>query len=205
MLCPFKTLEFWEVRRRLGKVDLLLDVGCGDGTQSILFGAGFVCGVDPVARPRQSHNYRFSTEWPSIYSHYDAVTSVCVLEHVDSDIEFLEKCHESLYNGGKIVLSVDGVHGVGHALKRKHMDDHSVKRYYTRASLLTAMSDAGFKDIQTKYLLKSRLAKKMFSWCIKRNKFKFPKLLYFPALWALMIAERRSTGRGMYVIGWGKK
>lgn len=215
MFSPFKTLEFRAVMEGLGDdAGYILDVGCGSGTQTFAMRkrGDAIQGFDPSRQAIGLANEVLATLGLGTVSFYpstietefrsgefDSVVMICVLEHLQDSVQALKMAHENLTADGKLVLTCDSLCGVDPRMKKRHMDDHCVQRYFTRGSLFDAMREAGFRRIKTRYLFRSRFARWLFRRCVYRG-FKLPKIAYFPVLALLWISEALTfSGEGMFV------
>lgn len=217
MMSPFKTMEFEFVRRNVGQVHKLLDVGCGAGTQTMALSRQslVVLGLDHSAKEiakanlradalrtfkvADGANYRFA-------NNYDVVTMICVLEHIKDHDGSMSSAFKALRPGGKIVLTCDGeeIRRLGYG--GKHAFDHGVVRYYTPNTLRETMKRAGFVDVSTEYLFRSGYARRLFNRCLIEG-FKRGPVRYFPELVKLRLAEMLTFGdeTGLFVCGVGYK
>jgi len=149
---------FQEARPHLGSS--ILEVGCGTGTYTALFGrtgarvlamdldANFVGAARDATRALPNVDVRqgdvTTADWDG---DFDTVVMLDVLEHLDDDIAMLVRLRDALRPGGRIVLKVPAfawLHGslddaVGH------------RRRYDRARLERAFLEAGFARARTWY------------------------------------------------------
>lgn len=126
-----------------------LDVGCGAGGMlEFLAARGAAAGVDAspdavaMAR-RHGGDVRLGAlpdDIPFEPHHFDVVTLLDVLEHVDRDQEALVAIHTLLRTGGHLVVTVPAYRFLwsGHDIVNEH------KRRYVRAELEARLRQAGF-------------------------------------------------------------
>jgi SAM-dependent methyltransferase len=141
------------LRKEIGRHDeplRLLDVGCGAGGMlDHLREFGDVTGVDPApAAVRyaagKGADVRFGTlpdDLPFTTSeHFDVITLLDVLEHIDDDVASLRALHRLLVPGGLLLLTVPAFPALwsGHDVVNEH------KRRYTRSGLRQRLEGAGF-------------------------------------------------------------
>lgn len=142
-----------QLRREIDRHDeplRLLDVGCGAGGMlDHLREFGDVTGVDPApAAVRyaagKGADVRFGTlphDLPFTTSeHFDVITLLDVLEHIDDDHASLRALHRLLEPGGLLLLTVPAFPSLwsGHDVVNEH------KRRYTRSGLRQRLEGAGF-------------------------------------------------------------
>lgn len=108
----------FRLARRLSSITQLggrlLDVGCGNGDQTVLFAPFFdqVTAMDIQLKPMRGSTA--DLQWtasagenlPFLDDSFDAITCFEVLEHVVDPVRTLEEFHRVLKPGGQIVISV---------------------------------------------------------------------------------------------------
>jgi SAM-dependent methyltransferase len=132
----------------------VLELGSGDGSQTskIIFPQHrFTCIEQSPTRGETllSLGYRVSKNLTEhIGSNSKVLFSLNCLEHIEDDLRALRTIHECLAPGGRIVLYVPAL-----PMLFSNMD-HRVGHYrrYTRKSLSTALSDAGFRVHSFEYV-----------------------------------------------------
>lgn len=214
-----KAFEFKELLRdaRIKKTDIVLDIGCGRGLQTIMIGKKCkkIIGVDmsqeAVIAARQlasylpSVNAEFfcadakSMNFPSGY--FDKIFSICVLEHIPDYALVLKECYRILKNGGHLVFSVDSLETIQDMdLISKHRRDTRVHQYFRSDALYDILHEIGFCRINIHAIFRSCFAKKLFTKGIK-NGFRFGyarSLLQYPML---VRAERASEEKkGIFLV-----
>lgn len=179
---PFKILEFDALTSamELRGEERVLDIGCGNGLQTLLLGrlSRQVVGVDinqqaiaearrvaqllaPKVRAEFLASTVASAELPP--TSFDCVFSICVMEHIPDYSEVIAEAYRLLKPGGRIAMTVDALETITDADTRdSHRIQHHVAVYFTRSSLAAALADAGFGDVQVRPLFRSNLARGYF-------------------------------------------
>ncbi len=192
---PFKIVEFGEMldRANFRGDETALDIGCGDGLQTFLFGehvqhiTGIDINPDFIADARSyatgfthkaqadfDHRPLEKIGFPD--NHFDLVFSVCVIEHINNHEEVLQECLRIMKPGARIIFTVDTLETIkDETLIEKHRQDHHVVRYFRQDSLKNLLNDIGFEVLETKNLFRSDLAHKLFVRGIKEG-FNFGRL-----------------------------
>jgi SAM-dependent methyltransferase len=188
---PQKLIEFDEIVRMadLKLDDSVLDIGCGEGVQTLLLGkqSRHVLGIDlsnqaiemanATARASMlSSSVRFVqgdvTETNFEKNSFSRIVSFCVLEHIPDWPLVLKKAHEWLAPGGYLVISVDSLATIeDDDVIRKHKKDSSVVTYFDNQTLASGLRDAGFSCIELRWILKSGYAKEQFTRSVVRGSF----------------------------------
>ncbi len=192
---PFKILEFEAMLPWLPPPGPLaaLDIGCGDGLQTMLVGRryGRTCGVDvnerfiAIARDHaRAFGRRANLEYYSDpvekigfpANTFDLVLSVCVMEHIPNHEEVLAECLRILKPGGRIVFSVDTLETITDpTLVESHRQQHHVVRYFRPDTLGELLTRKGFTNLEFQTLFRSDLARGLFTEGI-RDGFNFGRL-----------------------------
>lgn len=169
---PFKMAEWdtisdWlEMRQGMA----VLDVACGGGYFSRRIGAMgcAVTGIDLAwdgVVEAQRHNRDGATAFaladalhlPFADAGFDAVVSVCALEHFADDALALREIHRVLKPDGQFILSVDSLSydGIGKEFRKTCVERHHVVRCYRAADLRALLEAAGFEVESMRYLFNS--------------------------------------------------
>lgn len=172
----------------------VLDVGCGDGYWTNCFSKHFTqaSGIDPfesdlqIARRYSNIDFRNASAEAIPYANntFDTVVSVCVFEHLYDDRKAFSEIFRCLKNGGKLLATVDSLSspGITDDLKRWHKEKCYCKQLYSKEVLTAKLEDAGFKNIETKYIISHPFSTR---WELASEKlgivsfFIYP-LIYFP-------------------------
>ena len=192
---PFKILEYEAILEWLPPPGdgAALDIGCGDGLHTMLFGRRFArtCGVDvnerfiAIARDharalgRRANLEYFDRPLERIGfapGTFDVVLSVCVLEHIPNHEEVLRECLRIMKPGARIVFSVDTLETISDpALLESHRAQHHVVRYFRQDTLGALLGDTGFTGLRFRPLFRSDLARGLFTEGIREG-FNFGRL-----------------------------
>jgi ubiquinone/menaquinone biosynthesis C-methylase UbiE len=179
---PFKIYEFYELLRgvKFSKEELILDIGCGNGLQTLLLGRKCkkVIGIDTseeaiiVARHRASFlERRINSEFRCTRieearfqeGYFDKVFSISVIEHIPDYFGALREAYRVLKPGGQFVFSVDSLESIEDSiLLDRHRTDYSVKHYFRREGLEIDLHQVGFSEIEVYSIFKSDFAKSLF-------------------------------------------
>ncbi len=192
---PFKILEFEAMLEWLPPPGggAALDIGCGDGLQTMLLGRRFgrTCGVDvnerfiAIARDHaRAYGARANLEY---YAQpleqigfppdtFDVVLSVCVLEHIPNHEDVLRECLRIMKPGARIVFSVDTLESIDDPrLVESHRAQHHVVRYFRQETLRELLERLGFVNLEFRPLFRSPLARDLFREGIREG-FNFGRL-----------------------------
>lgn len=139
---------------RRGKIERILDVGCGDGLFFDFLGRfGAVEGIeaderrvnDPLRRDQirvMAIDRDFQAAEP-----YDLIVMLDVLEHIEDDTGVLSALRRSLTPGGRILLTVPALP----ILWSRHDEANGHYRRYTKATLRAALFHSGFQIEKVQY------------------------------------------------------
>ena len=205
---PFKIVEYARMREGISfrPDDLILDVGCGAGLQTLLFGmrAKQIIGIDPnpnaVGRavsdhrecaPRIPAEFRTTTienaGFPA--GMFSKVFSVCVLEHIPNYRSALKECFRVLRPGGVLSISCDSLETIDdEGLKRMHAEQHHVEHLFTAESLKADLERMGFQNVQVYSIFRSGFARNLFMRAI-RNNFQFRQSTSIGLSWLLRLTD----------------
>jgi len=88
---------------------------------------------------------------------FDAVVSVCALEHFADDVLALREVNRVLNSGGQFILTVDSLSfdRIGEAFRKACVDRHHVVRCYHADELQERLEAAGFDVGSMHYLFNS--------------------------------------------------
>lgn len=216
---PFKIVEFTTLigLTDLSKNDVVLDVGCGSGLQTLLLGLKVkkVIGVDIAEKSIEFDNKmmqyigkRINAEFlcthlekhPFPNNYFDKVFSFSVIEHIPNYYEVLEKVYSILKPGGELIFSTDALEQINPQIKNKHQNDHWVQKYFTEGEMYNILKKIGFNEIKITKLFKSIFAKTLFEKSIVDN-FQFTYLTTFQKVMKLKNEDKTTTdNNGIFLI-----
>lgn len=219
---PFKIYEWVRMNNHLeiDKKAVVLDLGCGNGTQTIRNARKFqtIIGIDPngssiaVAKDKlcsikcRSGEIQFFNKTIENMNfraqYFDGVVSYCVLEHINNYEDVLSEIYRILKPDGWVLLSVDSLSVINDInLLDKHREEHHVIKYFKSREIEELLAKKGFKDIKVEPLLKSRFAEKLFKAGIM-NSFRFPRGAGLIYTVLLFITERfnRRNNEGLFIL-----
>lgn len=186
---PFRVYEFGRLMKlaKFKRSDHVLDIGCGAGLLTNIIGrrVSSVTGIDisenDINRARSEQhlvNRRINSRFllSSIEDagfedqRFDAVVSVCVLEHIPDDDSVLQNAYRVLKPGGRMVFSVDCLEGLSDSVARElHRERYHVVHPYTQESLTNKIEAAGFSNIQVYPLMQHPESCRRFEQAIYRE------------------------------------
>ena len=218
---PFKIHEFRELMKEVKLVpsDVVLDIGCGVGLQTVLVGKRCkkIVGIDVnpnvIARAQsdQAHvlgrincEFRCTTIEDAHFADnmFDKIMSFCVIEHIPDYMRVLRECYRTLKPGGCLVVSLDSLATIDdEALKRKHTEDQAVRHYFQPDAIRRDLDAIGFKDVSVAPLFCSAFARDLFMKGI-RNQFRFRYMEAIRLSREIEKAERHAEQRerGIFLI-----
>jgi len=179
---PFKIYEFKELIKnvRFSKNDTILDVGCGNGLETLLLGKKCkkIFGIDifkenlAIARFR-SHLFKKRIKSEFILTKieksgfkpetFDKILSVCVLEHISNYTEVLQNAYKLLIHEGQLIMSVDSLENIEDKnFIDYHRKKYVISQYFRKEELENILKKIGFKQVRIYPIFKSRYAKKRF-------------------------------------------
>ena len=171
----------------------IIDLGCGNGTQTILNANKFykIIGIDPnensirLAKDKLTFAHGngkiefFANTIEGMHfppDSIDGVISYCVLEHIRNYDAVLNELYRILKPGGWLLFSVDSLAVIRESvLLEKHRCEHHVVKYFKIKEMNELLLEKRFKNITVEPKLKSKFAEKLFTQGIK-NHFQFNKL-----------------------------
>jgi len=149
----------------------LLDVGCGKGELTKLYGEVFdrVVGVEPLKKYVKEADRSTGVEYVQgdgetfdLDEEFDVIILSMVIEHTNNPITILRNCKKHLAEGGIIIIQTPNANSVTRRLGVEmgmldsiyHMSDREIKecghtRIYTMFSLIEDVMSAGLKDIKS--------------------------------------------------------
>lgn len=223
---PFKIIEFEEMTRRVDfrGDERALDIGCGDGLQTLLLGekVGHITGIDVnsgfIADARGYADLHASRARADFLDqplekigfeadHFDLVFSICVIEHIPNHEEVLAECLRILKPGGRIIFTVDTLETIAdEGLIARHREAHHVQRYFRRDTLRGLLESIGFEVLETQNLFRSDLARRLFEQGIDRG-FNFGRFRCVSLADELRAAEEAADpdGPGTFLLAVARK
>lgn len=135
----------------------ILDIGCGSGLMlDDLRKKGNLSGMDmsdeAISFSKEIYDgpiKKGSLPWDVPYptQHFDLITALDVIEHIDDDVDSLKTIRNHLSIGGKALITVPA-----YMFLWTHFDDlNEHKRRYTRSELKRKLLEAGFKIERISY------------------------------------------------------
>ncbi len=217
---PFKIYEFTELVKgvKFSKSDLVLDIGCGSGFQTLLLSKKCheIMGIDISegaistskrwARLTMSANSTFvrtnmeESELPD--NSFDKVFSICVLEHIYDYMSTLTEIYRVLNQEGQLILSVDSLESImwNTKLINEHMKEYFVQHYFTKGLLEESLKNVGFNRIEIYPIFRSYFARNLFVTGIE-NKFHYNYLQSILYYFLLKKAEKNATSqKGIFLV-----
>jgi len=213
---PFKAKEYSELVKGLkfDRQDVILDVGCGAGLQTLLFGrrALRIVGIDPnplpVGRAISDHlecvpqipaEFRVATIEEAKFAEgtFSKIFSVCVLEHIPDFMSALRECYRVLQPGGVLSFSCDSLETIDDPdLKDIHAKRFFVRHWFEGKALKQDLESIGFVNVRVYPIYTSDFAKHLFEKGI-RGEFCYRYMKSIWLSWRLYWADlfsRRSKG-----------
>ena len=203
----------------VNKKAIVLDLGCGNGTQTILNAGRFqkIIGIDPDKQSIELANakWQFSQRRERIQffadtlenmhfqTHFfDGIVSYCVFEHIPNYKEVLSEFYRILKPGGWLLLSIDSLSVIVEPfLLAKHKSEHHVEKYFKISEIEELLEKQGFENVMVEPKLLSRFAEKLFIKGII-NHFRYSKITGIINTGLLFIAEKfnRRNNEGLFLL-----
>lgn len=206
---------------RLDPTDVVLDVGCGEGTLTLAIGKSVnrIVGVD-LAEDSIANATAKAAEVPRINAEFhcqsletlgfppasfDKVFSFSVIEHIPNYHEVFEEIHQLLRDDGELIISVDSFHGFDPAMRAVHEAAFDVQKYFEKDELRELLERIGFRDVRVDPIFKSEFAERWFIRVMKDPKEYFGLFKRFYAFFLYYVIawhERRVTqnDHGIFLI-----
>ena len=198
-LNPLRKIEIASIQSYLTKNsdDYILDIGCGDGYWTNYFSksAKKIIGIDPnkedveIAKKRAKQNVVIMTGQAEHLEFadttFDKVVSVCVFEHLLSDINSFKEIYRVLKKNGKLLATVDSLNAPN--ISNEHIKWHLKQCYcnqlYDEKSISEKLASVGFTDIKIKYISCSKLSIK---WEIFNEQYGILSFCFVPVMYPLI-------------------
>ena len=218
---PIKIYEYKELIKDVifSKIDTILDIGCGDGLQTILLGKKCkkIYGTDisninlKIAKTRslyikkkfnikfkhvKDENLRFKTAF------FDKIFCICALEHIVNYLNVLKETYRVLKKGGQIFLSLDSLESIkDEKMLQYHKKKYFVEHYFRKEDLTRKIKDIGFKNVNIYPIFNSNYAQKIFVYGIYNN-FRYGYISAILKYFILKFTEMRcrNKNKGLFLI-----
>lgn len=203
---------------KLKESDVVLDVGCGEGTLSLAIGKSVqkVVGVDTMSESIDNAKFK-AKEVPYINAEFhcqkieklgfaeqsfDKVFSFSVIEHIPNYQEVFEEIFHILKEGGELIISVDSFTHFDRKLRDIHQEKFDVQKYFSKSELHELLEKVGFKNIRINPIFKSEFSKKWFIRVMKNpyEYFGLHKRFYSFFLYFLIKYKERKVKQNAYGI-----
>jgi len=216
LLNPGRIVEIYSISRYLpkGYAGNVLDIGCGDGFWTNFFGrrVNTITGIEPYkpdyfnAKKHASTNVKiFNEDAESMgfdEGSFDSVYSVCVFEHLYNDVAAFSQMHKVLKPGGQLLGTVDSLNApfISEAFLQWHNKESYCNQLYTHENLKEKLESCGFTDVESRYLMGSKVSIywEMFSEKAGIFSFIFAPIVY-PVILALELNATNNYGYKMFV------
>ncbi|MBI2546219.1 methyltransferase domain-containing protein [Candidatus Woesearchaeota archaeon] len=193
--------EWHYIRKWLAprKGEHILDLACGGGfySRKVAKVGCKVAAIDlsssviALAKKYNSHpNITYlaanGEKLPFPNSSFDKAFSVSSIEHFNNDMKAFKELNRVLRKGGALVISVDSFDhpDVNDKVRKAHAKQHHVAHFYTKEELRTRLMKAGFRVVESRYILNSKVSSAVMKLWIQMN-FTRAFLLGFPVLYPL--------------------
>jgi len=188
---------------------IILEVGCGNGYFTSLFGkqAKKVLGIDiDASRIHLAQRNRYTNclffvaaaEFlPFNKFKFDKIVGVCALEHFNNDLKALSEMRRVVKDGGKLVMSVDSLsnRNLSGTYIDAHRKKYGIKNYYSVADLKRKLKQAGFRLDKWHYLISSRLGSSIYQLSERSKWFNYVALVLSFLMTKLLLFLDKYTAR----------
>jgi len=169
----FKEIQF-------KKNDVVLDLGCGDGSLPLIIGKSVkkVVGIDTGLSGIENAKFKanelskkIETEFHCIKleeagfqeKSFDKVVSFSVIEHIPNYLEIFEELFRLLKKDGELIISVDSFSYFTKEQRAIHQKNFDVVKYFEKNELHELLKGLGFKEVFVEPIFKSKFSKKWFT------------------------------------------
>lgn len=192
--------------------DVILDVGCGEGTYTSYIGqrSREVFGVDVEfesilkASRRKTNNCSYcvaaaeflpfgNRDW------FDKAIGICAMEHFNNDVRALREIRRLIKDGGILVMSVDSLsnRNLSREYIARHRVKNSVNNYYSEKRIKRKLEEADFQLNNCIYIVSSPVGLALYRLCESSKWFdylphKFPSMM---TRWMLLL-DRMNGNKG---------
>ncbi len=196
----------------LKKTDVVLDLGCGEGTLTLSLAKSVkkAVGVDTHSRSIEDARFKSLELKKKVNAEFycerieklnlptgsfDKVFSFSVIEHIPNYEEVFHELYRLLAEGGELIISVDSFSNFDQELLKIHKHIFFVEKYFTSNELKDLLLGLGFKTVEIKPIFKSSFAKKWFTRVMKdpAESFGFHKRIYSFLLYYVIRYHERKT------------
>ena len=191
--------------------DVILDVGCGDGTYTSYIGqrTRAVFGIDVervdirTASRRKTDNCSYCVAAAEFLPfnekpRFDKAIGICAMEHFNDDVAALRGIRRLIKDDGILVMSVDSLSNRN--LPREYITAHraanSVNNYYSEDSVRKKLEEAGFQLNNCLYIVSSPIGLALYRLCNSSKLFDYISCKIPTMLARGMLALDRVNGRG---------
>ena len=219
-----KLYEFTKMFKKvkLNKNDILLDLGCGEGSLTFILGKSVhkVIGVDPHQQCIKDAKLKAAELAPKISAEFhcakleelalekqsiDKIVSFSVIEHIPNYMEVFEEIFRILKKDGELIISVDSFQNFDKEQRETHRQNFEVQKYFNQQELHKLLKDLGFREVSVEPIFNSHFSEKWFTRVMNSPSEYFGtfKRLYSFILYFLFLyheKRNKSHGCGIFLV-----